>query len=264
MPHATPASRRYRMLALTLAGVTLLVACSIDLEATPEPTATATAIAFGPNDVPVGTLLNESSAAWDEVDAWVEESRVESQSTGAGDPPASVATDRVILPDQRHVLTTNGETVVTEEIAVGDIIYMRGTLVSSSIYPEVDQETWISFSPEQAPEGTVLDQRVDYLTTSLGYPFADVTADTRALPASPAGEVEVGGRNCEAWEFSTTGEDSEGLDYRIAFDAQGRPCQLIREGGGVTETRTWTYPAEPEPITPPENPVQVDDFPTAP
>ncbi|HEV2128383.1 MAG TPA: hypothetical protein VGR22_07190, partial [Thermomicrobiales bacterium] len=124
MPHLKPARRHIRLLALALAGATLLAGCRLDLNADPEPTATPTAVSFGPNDMPVGTLLNEASVAWDEVDAWVEESRVETQSVAAGGPPASVTTDRVILPDQRHTLTTNGDTLVSEEIVIGDTIYM--------------------------------------------------------------------------------------------------------------------------------------------
>ncbi|HEV2128345.1 MAG TPA: hypothetical protein VGR22_06995, partial [Thermomicrobiales bacterium] len=189
---------------------------------------------------------------------------VETQSVGSGDPPVSVTTDRVILPDKRHTLTTNSDTVVTEEIMIGDTIYMRGTLVSSSIYPSLDPETWISFSPEQAPEDSVLEQRVTYLTTALRYPFADVTAVTRALPASPAGEVIVGDRPCKAWTFSTTDDMTEGIEYVLAFDVEGRPCQLVREGGGVTETRTWSYPDNPGPINAPEEAVRVEQFPAAP
>ena len=264
MPHAMPVSRCFRLLLVALSSATVLAGCSVDMESTPAPTATATAVTFGPNDVAVGTLLNDGSAAWDEVEAWVEESRVETQSAGSGDPPTSVSTDRVILPGERHALTTNGETVVTEEILVDGTVYMRGTLVTSSIYPEAEAETWIRFTPDQVPEETVLQQRVGYLTGEMGYPFADVTAETRAFPASPAGEIEVGDRTCEAWEFSAPAKDGTGLQYRIAFDGEGRPCQLVREGGGVTETRTWSYPEQPDPIEPPEEFTPVDAFPTEP
>src|SRR5699024_7255117 len=127
-------------------------ACSFDLDPTPTPVATPTAITFDPGDVAVGTLLDDASSAWVDVESWTVETRVESSGEGSGDGTVSLSRERVILPNERHTLTMNGETVVTEEITTGDTIYMRGTLVSSSIYPDVDAETWIAFTPDQAPE----------------------------------------------------------------------------------------------------------------
>lgn len=259
-----PTARRFRRLTAALTITALLAGCTLDSDLEPDPTATPTAVTFGPDDVAVGTLLEQSSSAWDEVDAWTVETRIESPNTDSGTAASSVSTERVISSGERHVLNMTGENLVSEEISTAGRIYMRGTLVSSSIYPDVDDSTWISFTSDQVPPDTVLEQRVAYLTTPAAFPFATVTAETRALPASPAGEIQSGARVCTVYQFTTAEIDGEGIDHRIAFDAENRPCQLVREGGGVIETTVWTYPESPEPITPPEGAVPVDTFPTAP
>ncbi|HYH11072.1 MAG TPA: hypothetical protein VD789_01865 [Thermomicrobiales bacterium] len=259
-----PVARRFRWLSLAIAITVLLAGCTLDDDTDPDPTAAPTAVTFGPDDVAVGTLLEESSAAWDGVDAWTVETRIESPGSGSGNAATSVSTERVAASGERQVRNMTGENLVSEEIFVGGRIYMRGTLVSSSIYPEVDDKTWISFTSDQVPPDTALDQRVTYLTTPAAFPFATVTAETRALPASPAGEVQLGDRVCTVYQFTTSEIEGEGIEHRIAFDAEKRPCQLVREGGGVIETTVWTYSEVPEPITPPEEVVEVDTFPTVP
>jgi hypothetical protein len=253
-------SRRLTTLIALVAGALLLAACSFDtLE--PEPTATPTAVAFEPGDVAVGTLIDDARASWESVDAWVAETRGDSTATEGDSGISSSTTETVVRPDRRRILTMNGDTVVTEEIVLDGRIYMRGTLVSSSIYPAAGPEEWISFTADQVPEGSVLEQEVAFLTAPPEYPFTSITAETRALPAKPSGEVRVGDRTCDAWRFTTTTPETAGIDYTIAFDAENRPCQLVREAGGVVETTTWTYPAEPEPIEAPQDATPVAAFP---
>ncbi len=254
---------RWRLVLLGVAIALVLGGCSYDSTLEPKPTATATAIAFGPTDIAVGSLLSDASAAWDGVEAWTVETRTETSSDGSS-ATTSVARETVLLPNDRHVVTTNGDTVVAEEIATGGTIYMRGTLVTSSIYPEVDADTWISFTPDQAPADTALAERVAYLTTPPAFPFATFSAETRALPAKPAGEIEVDDRVCLVYHFTTTSPEREGIDYRIAFDKDDHPCQIVREAGGVVETTVWHYPDSPEPIAAPKDVVVVDEFPGAP
>lgn len=252
--------RRLPTLVAVIAGMLLLQACTFGESLEPEPTPEPTAVTFQPGDEAVGAVVDRGRAAWDEVAAWTAETRGDTSSTEGG--ISSTTTTTVILPDQRHVLTMNGDTVVTEEIVLGDTIYMRGTLVSSSIYPTVDAETWISFSPDRVPEDSVLAQEVAFLTTPPDYPFGDFSEETRALPASPSGETRIGDSTCEAWTFTTSTPEQPGIDYTVAFDAEGRPCQLVRESGGVVETTVWTYPATPEPITAPDNVTPVEEFPS--
>ena len=251
--------RRLTTLVTVIAGALLLQACSFGDSLEPEPTPEPTAITFQPGDEPVGTIVDRGRPPWEQVDAWTAETRGDTSATEGG--INSTTTTTVILPDQRRVLTLNGDTVVAEEIVLGDTIYMRGTLVSSSIYPAVDAETWISFTPAQVPEESVLAQEVAFLTTPPDYPFGDFSEQTRALPASPTGEVKVGDSVCDAWTFTTSTPDQAGIDYTMAFDAEGRPCQLVRESGGVVETTTWTYPSSPEPIAAPQHAEPVEAFP---
>lgn len=260
MPPTGPLPRRLTTLVSIVAASLLLGACSFGDSLEPEPTPEPTAVSFGPGDEAVGTLIDRGRPAWEEVEAWTAETRGDTSATEGG--ISSSTTTTVILPDQRHVRTLNDETVVTEEIVLGDTIYMRGTLVSSSIYPSVDADTWIRFTPDQVPADSVLAQEVAFLTSPPGYPFADFTDETRALPASPSGEVKVSDRTCEVWTFTTSTTDQPGIDYAMAFDAEGRPCQLVRESGGVVETTTWVYPSSPEPIVAPGNASPVEEFPT--
>lgn len=264
MPNSRPVSLPIRMFAVTVAGMALLSGCMDGLDSTPRPTATVTVATPGPNDIPVAKLLDDHIAAWESVEAWVSETRIQSLGDGSSESTASISTERVSPPSQRHVLTTNGDAVVSEEVVDDGIVYMRGTLISTSIYPDVDAETWISFSPELAPPETVLEQRVAYLTSPPAYPFADVTAETRALSASPAGEALVQEQSCEVWEFSTTAEETGGLDIRVSFDAAGRPCELVRRAEGVVETTTWSYPEVPEAIAAPAEAIPVREFPSIP
>lgn len=257
------ATHRARWLPLIVASSILLTACTFD-DVEPEPTATPTAVTFGPDDVAVGTLLNRSSAAWDSVEAWTVETRIESPETSSGSAADSVSTERVMATGERHVRNMNGENLVSEEISTGGTIFMRGSLVSSSIYTEVDSSTWISFTPDLVPPDSPLEQRVVYLTAPPAFPFATVTAETRALPASPAGETQVDDRVCSVYTFTTSEIEGQGIEYRLGFDENDRPCQLAREGGGVIETTTWTYPESPDAITPPEGAVTVEAFPDAP
>lgn len=264
MTRSHPATRRFCWLLLSIASVILLSACTIDDDVEPTPTAAPTAVTFGPDDIAVGTLLNESSASWDSVEAWTVETRIESPDAESSTASTTVSTERVTAAGDRHVLNMTGENLVSEEISTGGNVYMRGSLVSSSIYPDVDDSTWISFTADQVPPESALEQRVAYLTSPAAFPFATVTPETRALPASPAGEVQIGDRVCKVYQFTTAQLEGEGIEHRIAFDHADRPCQLVREGGGVIETTVWTYPESPEPITQPEEAVQVDAFPTAP
>ena len=259
MPSTGTFPRRLTALVAVVAASIGLAACSFGDSLEPEPTAAPTAVTFGPDDVAVGTLIDEGRPAWEAVEAWTAETRGDTSATEGGISSTTTAT--VILPDQRHVLTMNGETVVTEEIVRDGTIYMRGTLVSSSIYPAVDAETWIRFTADQVPEDSVLAQEVAFLTAPPTYPFAEFTEETRALPATPASSVTVGDRTCEAWTFSTGTPDQPGIDYTMAFDAEGRPCQLVRASGGVVETTIWSYPASPEPINVPERSTPVEQFP---
>lgn len=259
MPPTGTLPRRLTALVAVVATSLLLGACSFDDSIEPKPTPEPTAITFDPGDEAVGTLIDRGRPAWEQVDAWTAETRGDTSATEGG--VSSTTTTTVILPDQRHVLTMNGETVVTEEIVLDGTIYMRGTLVSSSVYPAVDADTWIRFTPTQVPVDSVLAQEVAFLTAPPAYPFADFTDETRALPASPSGEVKVGDRICEVWTFTTTTPDQPGIDYTMAFDAEGRPCQLVRASGGVVETTSWTYPTSPEPIGAPENATPVEQFP---
>jgi hypothetical protein len=261
MTGRAPRFRRIATLIALVAAVALISACSFDDSIEPDPTATPTAVAFEPGDIAVGSLIDTSREAWGTVETWTSESRDASAAADSGTATTSTTSETLQGPDARHVVSMNGDTVVAEEIVLDGRIYMRGTMVSSSVYPDVNADAWISFTPDQVPEGSVLEQRVAYLTAPPEFPFATVTDETRALPAKPSGEVRVDDRTCTAYRFTTTTPESEGIDYTIAFDDQDRPCQLVREGGGVVETTSWSYPEHPEPLEPPKEVTPVETFP---
>jgi len=263
MTPITPVSRIIQIALCALAGSLVMSGCSVDLERDPIPTAAPTAITFGPNDVAVGELLDRSRAAWSTLDGWTSEARTEQLDASESGSGSTVTVEQVLLPSTRRVVSSTDDTVVSEELAIDGTIYMRGSLVTSSIYPAVGPDTWISFSPEVAPAGTPLAQRVRYLTGEPAFPFSSVTAETRALPASPVGEIQIDGRGCSVYQFVTGSETSAGITYRVAFDDDWLPCQLVAEGGGIVETTTWEYDVSTLSITAPEEAVPVDEFPNA-
>lgn len=264
MPPDTRAIRVFRLAAITIAAALTLTGCGLDLDPDPTPTAAPTEVTFGPDDIAVGELLDRSEEAWTDVEGWSTEARTEQLDASGSGGAAAITTEEVLLPSTRRVLSTNEETVVSEEIVINGMIYMRGTLVTASIYPDVDADTWIMFAPDTVPADTPLAQRVRYLTTAPDFPFSDVTAATRALPASPAGDVEIEDRDCAVFEFTTSAESLGGITYRLAFDAEWLPCQLILEGGGIIETTTWSLDSSAIEITAPEDVVLVDAFPANP
>lgn len=264
MPPDTRAIRVFRLAAITIAAALTLTGCGLDLDPDPTPTAAPTEVTFGPDDIAVGELLDRSEEAWTDVEGWSTEARTEQLDASGSGGASAVTTEEVLLPSARRVLSTNEETIVSEEIVVDGMVYMRGTLVTASIYPDVDADTWIMFSLDAVTADTPLAQRVRYITTAPDFPFSDVTTATRALPASPAGDIEIDDRNCTVYEFTASAESSRGITYRLAFDASWLPCQLILEGGGIVETTTWSLDASAIEITVPEGAVQVDTFPTNP
>lgn len=264
MPPAKRASLVFRLAACAFVAALTMTGCGLDLDPDPTPTAAPTEITFGPDDIAVGELLDRSEEAWEEVDGWSSETRAEQPDASESGGAAAVTTEEVLLSGTRRVLSANEETIVSEEIVIGGLVYMRGTLITASIYPDVDPDTWIMFSPEAVPADTPLAQRVLYLTAAPDFPFGDVTAETRALPASPVGDVQIDGRDCSVHEFTASAQSSGGITYRIAFDATWLPCQLILEGGGIIETTTWSLGSSAIEIVTPEDAVPVDTFPTNP
>ncbi len=254
--------RLVRVVAGALAAALTLGGCSVDLDPDPTPTVAPTEITFGPDDIAVGILLDRSREAWAEVDGWSSEARTEQVDASESGGASTITTEEVLLPSTRRVLSTTAETVVSEEIAIGGMIYMRGTRVSGSIFPDVDADTWIAFAPDAAPANTPLAQRVRYLTADPTFPFRDVTAGTRALPATPVDEAQLDGRGCSVYQFASAEGSSAGITYRIAFDADWLPCRLTLEAGGIVETTTWSFDAGAIEITAPDDAVAVDTFPT--
>lgn len=253
-----------RIAICALAGSFVLSGCSVDLERDPAPTAAPTAITFGPDDVAVGELLDRSRSAWSTLEGWSSEARTEQLDASESGAGSTVTVEQVQLPSKRRVLSSTGETVVSEELAIDGTIYMRGSLVTSSIYPDVDPDTWIVFTPDNVPADTPLAQRVRYLTGEPAFPFNSVTAATRALPASPVGEIQVNDRTCSVYQFRTERDPSSGITYRIAFADNWLPCQFVAEGGGIVETTTWDYDVSTFSISAPDVAVPVDTFPNAP
>lgn len=258
------AARTMRIAGCAAAAALTMTSCRADLDPDPTPTAASTEITFGPNDVAVGTLLDRAADAWTTVEGWSAEARVEQLDASESGGGSTVITEQVLLPATRRVLNTTEETIVSEEISIDGQIYMRGTLVPASIYPEVDADTWITFSPEDVPADTPLAQRVRYLTAAPEFPLATVTEETRALPASPVGELEISDRNCSVYQFVTHDDSSSGITYRLAFDSAWLPCRLIRESGGVVETTNWSFDTGQISINAPAGAVPVEEFPSAP
>lgn len=264
MPPASPAIRAFRLAACAVLTSVAIAGCGVDLDSDPTATAAPTEVTFGPDDVAVGELLNRSQDAWDSVEGWSSESRTEQVDASGSGGGSTITIEEVLLPATRRVLSTTEETVVSEEMVVGGQIYLRGTLVPAAIDPDIAADTWITFSPDAVPPDLPLAQRVQYLMAAPEFPFTDVTTETRSLPASPSGDIDIDGRACAVYEFVTAGDVAIGITYRIAFDTDWLPCQLTLEGGGIVETTTWSFDASAIEIAAPQDAMRVDTFPENP
>lgn len=234
--------------------ISLLAACSSDDAADPTPTSTTEIEAtapLAPGQLSLGQLLDGIAV---EVSTITSARTVfTSQSTGTTPGTSAVTTEEYIAPDQRRIVTTNGATVVDEQIAIGSTVYMRGSFVSAAVAPMLGTDIWVNVDPSLVPADTPVGNVVGYLTSPFRMPFATVSEDLRNRGVSEAGQAEVAGRTCTVWTFVDTTDFGDRIEYGLAIDAEGLPCSLTERAGTVENVTTFEFDIPDLQIVAPES-----------
>jgi len=211
--------------ALTLAGC----GSGSPSDATPVPTAPPTyAPTLQPGATSVGNLLTAMDAAWNNA-ASMRTTYWETDAGLAATPPpaASLTIEEVVRPSSRHVVQVVNGVVIDEQIVVDGRIFMKGSLVPTTIAPMVDTNTWVEVDPAAATSNSPIAGLVNYLAAPVSSPVGTVSDDTRARVAIPSGLEEIGGRQCNLFTFP----GDSALDYELAIDPIGLPCRLVISAG---------------------------------
>lgn len=229
-----------RYVVVILLGVFLAGCSSTDSEPTPDPaTSPSVTPTLAPGTLRVGDVVSRIDAAWPAVHSMRTTFWTESFDGGEGSPPASgtVTIEEVVVPDARSVVVLIDGVPTDEQQAVAGRIYMKGPLVPAAIAPLVDAAIWIEVDPAAATANSPLSMQVAYLLSPIESPFAGITAETAAREAVPQGEIAVGGRTCEVFEFG----DPDGINSELAIDADGLPCRLVQRAGDAANVTLYEF-----------------------
>ena len=226
--------------------ILLLSACSPGGDEPPLPTvAPAPEIAtptLAPGQIRVGDLLARAEASWDGVTN-VRTVFTSTETTASGAPGGQLEEIvEEVKPDRRRVVVRQDDAVTDEQIAVDGVVYLRGAFVAGVVAPNVGAETWVTVDPARVPPDTPVGQRIAALVAPIAPPYQTVSPETRVQPATPAGSIEIAGRSCQAFAFSTRDATSGSqVDYTLAVDSGGRLCALDQSAGPVTNRTVFTY-----------------------
>lgn len=188
----------------------------------------------------MGDLVSRVDAAWTSVTSM----RTTFWTGATGDsgtpaPTGSYTTEIDVLPSARHIIQTVDGQVVDEQITVGGRVYMKGAMVVAAIAPMVGPDAWVEVDPAGAASNSPVAMQIAYLTSPISSPFATVTPETLALEAFPAGEVVVGGRTCQAYEFGDT--SGAGILYELSLDANDLPCRMKLTSGDIANITVYEF-----------------------
>lgn len=215
----------------------------------PAPTLT-------PGQVTVGSLITRIAGSWDKVQTVRSEftTTVTGPATPGATPTAMQQTDVIteeIKPDRRRVVTkVNGAT--TEEIRVGNRIYMRGAFVTQMVAPNVGPTIWVTVDPSVVPPDSPVGQEIASLTSPIAPPYQTVSDQMKRRAATPAGSVQVAGRTCTAYTFVDVSPNGGRIDYTLAIDDQDMICSLTQSAGSVQNVTTFAFNVPGLQVIPPD------------
>jgi len=259
----TPNTRHHRSHRLrgfaTVALVTLvmLAGCGSSSSKSANPTVEPTA---GPvptlaaDQVSVGSLIDRIDAAWPSVRNTREVSWSGSSSgtIGTPRPDQTVTTEDTVLPSSRRVVVTTGGIPSDDQIAIQGVVFFKGAFVVGAVAPFAGADTWVRVDPSIVPADSIVGQRLAYLTGPIEPPYDTVTDDLRARAASPAGQIMVGGRPCNAFTFVDTTANGSKIDYALSLDDTNLPCSLVQSAGSYENFTIYEFNNPNIRITAPE------------
>lgn len=239
-PFRAYAFRLVSSLVALIVAVSLLAACSSGDSSDPEPTSAPTAtLPLAPGQLALGQLLDGVEVQL----ATIASARTvfSSQTTGGTPTTSPVTTEEYIAPDSRRIVTSNGTTVVDEQIAIGPMVYMRGSFVSTAVAPMLGTNIWVNVDHALVPADTPVGNVVSYLTGPYRMPFASISDDMRSRGVTQAGQINIAGRTCTVWTFVDTTSFGDRIDYALAIDGQGLPCSLTERAGTIENLTTFEF-----------------------
>lgn len=266
-PRLTPLNRLILPALLSI----LIVACSpgsAQEQSGPEPGSTTPADP-GPTaaegQLTVGDLVDRMDDAWPTISSM----RITSISgpvptdSENGTPVAqgTVTVEEWVAPNTRRIVELMGDNVVNEHVFIDGKVYMWGMFVGTSVAPEVGPNTWVTLDPEVIPPDTPVGYRVAHIARDPGSPFANLLEETRQMPVTESGAVQVGARRCTLYTYVTTTQMGEQIDYELSLDENDLPCQYVQRAGGVQNSSVFEINSPDIQIIAPDAPTPVSGTP---
>jgi hypothetical protein len=169
--------------------------------------------------------------------------------------------EETVAPNSRRIVRMTDGVPTDEQVYVNGKVYMWGTFVASAVAPEVGAGTWVTVDPADVPGDTPVGYQLSYLTRPQEAPFGSLSAETRALPAASAGQVQVGGRTCTVYTFLDATELGDRIEYELALDDNDLPCQLVQRAGGFQNSSVFEINVPDLKIIAPDAPTPVSGTP---
>ena len=225
---------------IALVLILLLAACNNDGSNDPSPTTEPEAtMPLAPGQVSVGQLLDGIQESAGSIAS--ARTVFTTRSIDGTPTTASTTTEEYIAPDQRRIQTSNGSTIIDDQIRIGSAVFMRGSFVVGAVAPMLGPDIWVTVDPTLVPTDTPVGNVVSYLMSPFQLPFASVSEEMRGRGATQAGQIESGGRTCTVWTFVDTSDFGDRIEYALSIDAQGLPCSLIERAGTIENVTTFEF-----------------------
>lgn len=263
-----PVAIWFTLVALLLLG---LAGCGGD-----EPTPTATAVVPGGSQAtsaPVGAatpgtlrtagdLADRIAAAWGTVRTYrstftaiTAPGSASASSpvlgTPANEAPSLEIVDEVVLPDRKHRTIREAGALSGEFVGIGGRVFLRGPIAQAIGRPNLDPGRWIEIDPAAVNPASPISGLIADLAAPAEPPYAALPAETRALPISPLGSVEVEGQTCAAYDAVDTTDTGERIEVTIALGPDDLPCLLETRAGGTVNRTVFSAYNAPLTIEPP-------------
>ncbi len=217
----------------------VLVACGTSDEA--EPTATPAPPTAAPGQLTVADVVAMAEPAWPDVLSM----RTTSQSgpiPREGEQTAFTGSVQDWTSNgDRHLIEFENGSAVNEQISVDGTVYMRGRFVSSTVAPELDQNTWVILDTTVVPADTPVGIQIRYLTRQQTNPYGELSTDLLERPVQEAGTVAVGDRTCTVYTFGDENNTGTEIRYELAVDETGLPCQVVQRAGDFQNSTVYEF-----------------------